>query len=434
VHPRSARSAHEQTGAAAAAPGPLVPERFTLDRPTRAAARAKRGIGADARVVLLVAGSWGVGAVRRTFDDVLASDGWLPLAVCGRNERLRRKLAARGRGWVVGWTDEMPALMAAADVLVENAGGLTCMEAFAAGLPVVSYRPIAGHGKGNAREMEAAGVAALAHPGELRQVLDATLGLDGARRRRAGQAMFAGDAAADVVALAESGAAGHAPVVSHGSRRLRRATVAAATAVASLMLGVGLASAGAGIAAAHGVAVAHPPKDATAVYLAVRLGPQVADSPQVPAALAAAGVTAIVSGELAATEPQFVADLAAAGCDMANGGWGVHRGVEWTWAHADVQRSTHEIDEAAGYRVRTFVPGPHIDGFALASAAWDDQRVVLTPEVVALTGELPLLRPGRIYVIDARGLRTSQVLSVLSQIEALRAEGQQVAPLSSLRG
>ena len=29
----------------------------------------------------------------------------------------------------------MPALMTAADALVENAGGLTCMEAFAIGLP-----------------------------------------------------------------------------------------------------------------------------------------------------------------------------------------------------------------------------------------------------------------------------------------------------------
>ena len=44
----------------------------------------------------------------------------------------------------------MPALMAAADALVENAGGLTCMEAFAVGLPVITFQPIAGHGKDNA--------------------------------------------------------------------------------------------------------------------------------------------------------------------------------------------------------------------------------------------------------------------------------------------
>ena len=52
----------------------------------------------------------------------------------------------------------MPTLMAAADVLVENAGGLSCMEALAVGLPVVTYLPIAGHGRHNAREMERAGL------------------------------------------------------------------------------------------------------------------------------------------------------------------------------------------------------------------------------------------------------------------------------------
>jgi processive 1,2-diacylglycerol beta-glucosyltransferase len=434
VHPRAAASAHDQTGAPASAPGPLVPERFTTALPARAAARAHLGIEDGAKVVLLVAGSWGVGAVRRTFDDVLHCDGWLPLAVCGRNERLRRRLSSRHRGWVFGWTDEMPILMAAADVLVENAGGLTCMEAFAAGLPVVSYRPIAGHGRGNAREMAAAGVAARAHPSDLHSMLDATLGFEGERRRRAGRAMFAADAADEVVALAERGAAADANIIAVRHARWRRPAVAAAAAVASLALGVGLASAGAGIAAAHGVAVAHPPKHATAVYLAVRLGPQVSSDPQLPAALAAAGVTAVVSGQLAAADPHFVAEIAAAGCDMANGGWGSHHGVEWTWAHADVQRSSHEIDEATGTKVRTFAPGAHIDGFSLASARLDNQRVVLTRELVPVTGQLPFLRPGRVYVIDARLLPAYEVISVLSEIDALRASGQQISPLSSLTG
>ena len=60
-------------------------------------------------------------------------------------------------GTVIGWTDEMPALMAAADGLVENAGGLTAMEAFAAGVPVVTFHPIAGHGKENAKTMATSG-------------------------------------------------------------------------------------------------------------------------------------------------------------------------------------------------------------------------------------------------------------------------------------
>jgi UDP-N-acetylglucosamine:LPS N-acetylglucosamine transferase len=56
----------------------------------------------------------------------------------------------------------MPALMAACDALVENAGGLTSLEAMRAGLPVVSFKPIAGHGRDNTAAMDAAGVARLA--------------------------------------------------------------------------------------------------------------------------------------------------------------------------------------------------------------------------------------------------------------------------------
>ena len=48
-----------------------------------------------------------------------------PITVCGQDDKLRASLLERGLGGtVLGWTDEMPALMAAADALVENAGGL----------------------------------------------------------------------------------------------------------------------------------------------------------------------------------------------------------------------------------------------------------------------------------------------------------------------
>ena len=60
----------------------------------------------------------------------------------------------------LGWRDDVPDLMAAADVLVHNAGGLSCTEALVAGLPVVTYRPIPGHGRANA--------AVLARPGSQR--------------------------------------------------------------------------------------------------------------------------------------------------------------------------------------------------------------------------------------------------------------------------
>jgi len=208
VHPQAAAEARRLSGGEASAPGPLVPERFlsfdadTADPAGRSQARARFGIGDDERVVLLVAGSWGVGQIAETFADVVATGRYTPLAVCGRNKALCRKLSSMAGGRAMGWTEAMPDLLLAADVLLQNAGGLTCMEGFATGLPVVSYRPIAGHGLANAAEMERAGVALYARDSsELARVLDQATGPMREQLAAAGQAMFAGDAAADVARL-----------------------------------------------------------------------------------------------------------------------------------------------------------------------------------------------------------------------------------------
>src|SRR5438270_7941729 len=162
VHPQAATAAVARVGGAASAPGPLVPECFHADLPDRQTARRSLGLDDDERLVLVVAGAWGSGAIEGTFEVLLESDGFTPVAVCGDNPRLRRTLAVRGGGHVPGCTDEMPTVTAAADGLVQNAGGLSSMEAFAAGLPVVSFRAIAGHGRDNAEQMAEAGVAAYA--------------------------------------------------------------------------------------------------------------------------------------------------------------------------------------------------------------------------------------------------------------------------------
>ena len=121
-----------------------------------------------------------------------------PVVVCGRDEGLRQQVAdlaagARGRSVIIGWTDEMPALMAGCDALVENAGGLTSLEALRAGLPVVSFQPIAGHGRENTARMAEAGVSRLARDaGELQEALQTLTSSGPARTRQveAGRAMF----------------------------------------------------------------------------------------------------------------------------------------------------------------------------------------------------------------------------------------------------
>lgn len=205
VHPQVAIDATERSKGPALAPGPLVRPVFSEPLPDRQVARATLGIPADARVVLVVAGSWAVGNVEETVETIARSGRYLPVTLCGSATALRNRLAAKGLGLPVGWTDQVPCYLAAADVLVENAGGLSFLEACAAGLPVVTYDPIAGHGRDNARCMARAGVAYVpATPEELLAALD-ELSVPGLARDELlarARSMFTGDAAREVVQVA----------------------------------------------------------------------------------------------------------------------------------------------------------------------------------------------------------------------------------------
>src|SRR5699024_10552664 len=110
-------------------------------------------------VVLVSTGSWGVGDILATVRALAAAEGVRPVALCGRNARLRRAVAAVDGATALGWRDDMPDLIAGAAVVVDNAGGSMCMEALAAGVPVVEYRPVPGHGVPVARALEEHGLA-----------------------------------------------------------------------------------------------------------------------------------------------------------------------------------------------------------------------------------------------------------------------------------
>lgn len=125
-------------------------------------ARARLGLHPDAVVPLIVGGAWGVGDLEGAAECAVNA-GASPVIVAGRNDALKERLDARfgqhPNVRILGWTAEMPELMAAADCLVQNAGGVTCLEAMQVGLPIVIYRPLPGHGQMNARMMAASGAA-----------------------------------------------------------------------------------------------------------------------------------------------------------------------------------------------------------------------------------------------------------------------------------
>lgn len=155
---------------------PLVNPAYRVLR-DREAARARLDLPRRDFIALVVGGAWGIGDLEKIAADVVAS-GVYTVVVCGRNAALASRLATRFTGLdtvrVLGWTDELPWYMAAADCLVQSAGGLTCLEAVAARLPIVLYCPIAGHGRLNAEAMERAGAAYWARSaGELQALLRA---------------------------------------------------------------------------------------------------------------------------------------------------------------------------------------------------------------------------------------------------------------------
>jgi processive 1,2-diacylglycerol beta-glucosyltransferase len=208
VHEVSAHDAREYVRAPVVTTGPAVSPGVRAQLPSRAEAREALGLGHDDRVVLIVAGSWGVGNnLPETVAAIASDDRFEVITLCGRDEKLRRELLAAGFGRVWGWTRDMPRFLAAADVIVENAGGLTAMEACAAGVAVVSFRPIPGHGRENARTMVRAGVCAA--PETIDELCDVVgqLTSDTALRRdqlAAAAAMFTRDPIDPIVAIARA--------------------------------------------------------------------------------------------------------------------------------------------------------------------------------------------------------------------------------------
>ena len=118
---------------------------------SQARARASLGVPTGARCVLLMSGAWGLGPVAAAAE-ALADAGVHVLAVAGRNERLARKLAAAARRQprvhAFGFTDRIPDLMSAADLVITSSGD-TCSEARTVGRPLLLLDVVQGHGRDN---------------------------------------------------------------------------------------------------------------------------------------------------------------------------------------------------------------------------------------------------------------------------------------------
>jgi UDP-N-acetylglucosamine:LPS N-acetylglucosamine transferase len=216
---------------------PLISAEFLRPRCPIEARRAL-GLPQEGRMVVVSGGGWGVGDISgavREFTHVREVSSIVCLA--GRNdqlaERLRSDFAREPRVHVYGFTDRMPELLSAADVLVHSTGGVTCLEARAAGTPVVSYGLPVGHARLNTRAMAALDLVRLARDtDELREHVRATFTDSSAA------------AAREVVPAVSGPGAAASDAVLKAPRRVRplpvwRLRVAAFATQAVLLLAVG---------------------------------------------------------------------------------------------------------------------------------------------------------------------------------------------------
>lgn len=137
----------------------------------RAEARKHLGLDVEATVILISAGGYGLGPVEQLVKDLLQLQRpWQIVAVAGKAEKIRRRLEelAKAAGKLasgtprlcpVGFTTEIDKYMAAADLMVGKAGGLTTTEALARALPMALIEPIPGQEERNADHLLEAGAA-----------------------------------------------------------------------------------------------------------------------------------------------------------------------------------------------------------------------------------------------------------------------------------
>jgi processive 1,2-diacylglycerol beta-glucosyltransferase len=151
------------TAGSVVATGIPIAARFSA-KPDARAVRKNYGLRDDLPVLLVLSGGFGMGPVA----EILAELDKVPrpfqtIVVTGRNEDLRRKLAAQDRKHpthVLGFASNMHELMAVAEIIITKPGGLTSSEALALGKPLFILNPIPGQEAANSDFLLEHGAAA----------------------------------------------------------------------------------------------------------------------------------------------------------------------------------------------------------------------------------------------------------------------------------
>ena len=130
------------------------------------AAREVLGLPSEGKVVVVSGGGWGVGKLETAIRASLAVEDTTVVCLCGHNDELMQRLestfSSESRVRLLGFTDQMGEVLAAANALVHSTAGLTVLEAIIRGCPVISFGFSAGHVGVNNKALERFGLAHVA--------------------------------------------------------------------------------------------------------------------------------------------------------------------------------------------------------------------------------------------------------------------------------
>lgn len=131
----------------------------------RWAVRSGCGLQPDLPTILVMGGGLGLGPLAESVRALASMDRRCQLmVVAGNNDQLREKILHMApdlpnRVCVMGYVNNIRDLMAASDIMVSKAGGLSCAEAMASGIPLFILDPLPGQEERNTRFLTSAGAA-----------------------------------------------------------------------------------------------------------------------------------------------------------------------------------------------------------------------------------------------------------------------------------
>lgn len=128
----------------------------------RASTRAGLALAPEVPTALIFGGGGGMGPLREFAEAALNHSRWQVVLVCGQNERLRKALVPLAQAHperlrILGYRQDIPALMQACEVVVTKAGALSLTEALYSDARVVIIPGLPGQEQANIRFMEEKG-------------------------------------------------------------------------------------------------------------------------------------------------------------------------------------------------------------------------------------------------------------------------------------